>query len=93
MPRHGHFTPGKRPGTHCVGSWVGSKAGLDGCGKSLHHRDSIPGPSSPLRVAIPTELLYYTKLINNYSNDPDAQSYTKCNTLHFQNTTYCRIST
>jgi hypothetical protein len=31
-------------------------AGLDGCGKSRPHRDSIPGPSSQYRVAIPTEL-------------------------------------
>ena len=31
-------------------------AGVDGCGKSYHHRDSIPGQSSPQPVAIPTEL-------------------------------------
>jgi hypothetical protein len=24
----------ERPGTHCIGGWVGSRAGLDGCGKS-----------------------------------------------------------
>jgi hypothetical protein len=28
-------------------SKVGSKAGLDGCGKSRPHRDSFRGPSSP----------------------------------------------
>ena len=28
------LTPGKRPGTHCIGGWVGPRAGLDGCGKS-----------------------------------------------------------
>jgi hypothetical protein len=39
--------PGKRTGTHFVGGWVGFKAGLNGCGKSRPHRDSIPGPSSP----------------------------------------------
>jgi hypothetical protein len=33
-----------------------TRNGLDGCGKSRHHRDSILGPSSPWRVAIPTEL-------------------------------------
>jgi hypothetical protein len=32
-PRAGRFTPGKEPGTDCVGGWVGSRAGLDGCGK------------------------------------------------------------
>jgi hypothetical protein len=25
---------GKRPGTHCIGGWVGPRAGLDGCKKS-----------------------------------------------------------
>jgi len=40
--------PGKRPGTHCIGVWVGSRAGLDGCGKSRLHRDSIPGTVQPV---------------------------------------------
>jgi len=39
--------PGKRPDTHCIGGWVGPRAGLDGFGKSRPHRDSIPGPSNP----------------------------------------------
>ena len=26
--------PQDRPGTHCIGGWVGPRAGLDGCGKS-----------------------------------------------------------
>jgi len=26
--------PGKRPGTHFIGGWVGPRAGLDGCEKS-----------------------------------------------------------
>ena len=30
-----------------IGGWVGPKAGLDGCGKSRHHRDSRPRPFSP----------------------------------------------
>ena len=50
------LSPGKRPGTHCVGCWVDPRAGMDGCEKSRLHRDSIPGPSSPYRVALPTEL-------------------------------------
>ena len=50
------FTPGERPGTRCTGGWVGPSAGLDRCGKSRSHRVSIPGPSSPYPVAIPTEL-------------------------------------
>ena len=41
------------------------RAGMDGCGTSRPHRDSIPGPFSPQRVAIPTAL---SRLIskNNY---------------------------
>jgi len=50
-----HF-PRERPGTHFRGGWVGSRAGLDRCGKSRLHRDSIPGPSSPYSVDIPTTL-------------------------------------
>ena len=38
--------PRKIPGTHCTGGWVGPRVGLEGCGKSRPHRDSIPGPSS-----------------------------------------------
>ena len=45
--------PRERPGAHCIGGWVDLRAGLDGCRKSLPHRDAIPGPSSPQRVAIP----------------------------------------
>ena len=48
------------PGTHCIGGWVDPRIGLDGCGKACLHRDSIPGPSSPWQVAIPTELLWPT---------------------------------
>jgi hypothetical protein len=51
--------PGKRPGTYCMGGWVGPRAGLDSCGKSRPHRDSIPGPSSqPKHVGDGTVLLY-----------------------------------
>jgi hypothetical protein len=38
--------PPERPGTHFAGRWVGSRAGLDGCGKSRLHRNSLSGPSS-----------------------------------------------
>ena len=50
------FYPRDRPGAHFIGGWVGHSAGLDGCGKSRLHRDSIPRLPSPQRVAIPTEL-------------------------------------
>ena len=39
--------PGKRPGTHCTGGWMGPSAGMDGCGQSRPHRDTFPGRSSP----------------------------------------------
>ena len=48
--------PRERPSTHCTGGWVGPRAGLDRCGNSRPHQDSIPGPSSPQSVAIPTEI-------------------------------------
>ena len=32
--------PGKRPGTHCIGGWVGLRAGMDGYGNARPHRDS-----------------------------------------------------
>jgi hypothetical protein len=42
-----HAPAALRPGTHCTGGRVDPRAGMDGCGKSRSHRDSIPGPSSP----------------------------------------------
>jgi hypothetical protein len=49
-------TPGKDLAPHFTGGWVGHRAGLDRCGKSRPHWDSIPGPSNPWSVNIPTEL-------------------------------------
>jgi hypothetical protein len=54
----------ERPGTYCAGGWVGPRAGLHVCEKSRPHRDSIPGPSSPYPVAIPTELSRLTVVWN-----------------------------
>ena len=48
--------PRERRGTHCTGGWLGPRTGLGRFGKSLSQRDSIPVPSSPQPVAIPTEL-------------------------------------
>jgi hypothetical protein len=53
----GQLYPREIPGTHCTGGWVG----LDGCGKFRPLRDSIPGPSSPYRVAILTALSHPTR--------------------------------
>jgi hypothetical protein len=38
----GALPPGKWLSTHCIGGWVGPRAGLGGCGKSRPHQDSIP---------------------------------------------------
>lgn len=53
----GCFNTGKgHPALHCMGGWVNTRADLDGCEKSRTHRDSIPGPCSPQKVATPTTL-------------------------------------
>ena len=48
--------PLERHGTHFTGGWVGPRAGLDSCGKSLPHWDSIPDRLARSSVAIPTKL-------------------------------------
>jgi hypothetical protein len=40
--------PGKRPVTHCIGGWVGPRAGLDGYGKS-RPPTGIRSPDRPAR--------------------------------------------
>jgi len=45
IPRPGRFTHGKD--SLYIGGWVDPRAGLDWCGKSRLHQDSIPGPSTP----------------------------------------------
>jgi hypothetical protein len=44
------FYPRERPGIHFTGGRLGRRAGLDRCGKSFLHRDSIPGPSAQVNV-------------------------------------------
>ena len=53
-PCSGHFNPGKKTRYPFNRSLGGSRGRLDGCGRYCCHRDSIPGPSSPQRVAVPT---------------------------------------
>ena len=40
--------PRKRPSTHCVGGWVGPRAGLDGCGKSRRPPGFDPRTAQPV---------------------------------------------
>jgi hypothetical protein len=49
--------PRKRPVTHCIGGWVGPRAGMDGCGKSYPTR--IRSPDRPAR----SESLYRLRII------------------------------
>jgi hypothetical protein len=53
--------PRERPGTHCIGSWVVSRTGLDGYEKILHHGDSIPGgfSQSLYRLSYPELLMMH----------------------------------
>jgi hypothetical protein len=57
----------ERPGTRCIGGWLGPIVSLDGCGKSRPHRDSSPEPSNPSELAIqlsyPGPKLYSTLVI------------------------------
>lgn len=48
--------PWEWPGTHCTVGWVVPSTGLDGCGNSLSHWDSITRPFSLCWVAIPTTI-------------------------------------
>jgi len=52
------YPRGNRLSTHYAECRVGPKAGLGKCGKSRLNWDSIPGPSNPQRIAIPTELTW-----------------------------------
>ena len=72
----------KRPGTHCIGGWVGLKASLARCGKSHPHRHSIRGPSSPQPVAIPTELSrLLSKIKSNNKTNTSQKVKLKCRPL------------
>jgi hypothetical protein len=51
-----YIYPRERFGTHCIGGWVGPRAGLNGSGKCRPQRDLITGPPSPYPVVIATEL-------------------------------------
>jgi hypothetical protein len=39
---------GKRPGTHCIGGWVGPRAGLHWCGKSRFPHGFNPRTIQPV---------------------------------------------
>ena len=47
------FYSRERPGTHCIGGWVGPRADLDGCGKSR-----LPSGFDPQDRSARSESLY-----------------------------------
>ena len=58
---HRPLYPRERTGSHCIGGWVGSRAGLDGCGKSCPPPGFDPRTVQPLAscytdCAIPVHL-------------------------------------
>jgi hypothetical protein len=58
--------PGKRPGTHCIGGWMGPRAGLDWRGKYRPHRGfffkACPGffPLDPFLYCLNPFVLHVT---------------------------------
>jgi hypothetical protein len=58
----------EKPSTHCTGSWVDQRSGLDRCLESRPQKVSIPGHSSPYLnrytdwASRPTMPLYNTKI-------------------------------
>ena len=62
--KHHALPPGKRPGTHCTGCWVGPMVSLDRYRESCPHQDLMPGPSCPYWVTMLTILSWPT--VPNY---------------------------
>jgi hypothetical protein len=56
--------PGERPGTYYTEGWVVPRAGLDRAENC--HRNSITGPLSSWRIAVPTELSRPTVLLYKF---------------------------
>jgi hypothetical protein len=64
--------PRERPGTHCIGGWMGPRAGLEGCGKSrpppgFDPRTMQPVASGCTDWAIPVWLCYSPIIERNLS--------------------------
>ena len=90
--------PGKRSGTHCIGCWVGLRAGLDGCGKSrptgIRSPDRPARSESLYRLSYPGPHMHVTNVITRGTEISHScytvriPIYTKCtNILH--NPEYC----
>ena len=73
--RRGRFTPGKDPVPIIQEAGWAPGPVWTGAENLAPHRDSIPGPSSPQRVAIPTELSPTNKLKKYLTNESISQHY------------------
>ena len=77
--------PSGSPGTHCTGGRVGPRAGLDGCGKSLPHRDSIPDrpahSESLYRLSYRGPYLNHIILYNQGFHTPEIKKNKNCSSV------------
>jgi hypothetical protein len=65
MPRPGRFNAGKRPGTHCTGSWVDPRAGLNGYGRS--HPNQVRTPDRPAGSESSISYINFSQKIGIYA--------------------------
>jgi hypothetical protein len=68
MPRP-LYPPGKRPGTHCTGGWLGARDGLDECGKIS------PPPGFDPRTVQPVTSRYTDYAIPAHTNGQKCTNY------------------
>jgi len=54
---------GKRPGIHCIGGWVGPRAGLDGCRKFRPPPYGIRSPDPPARSESRAITTFFAKIL------------------------------
>jgi hypothetical protein len=81
--------PGKRPGTHCIGGWVGAPKGpvWTGVENLAYLRDSIPGPSKPVAQSYRlsyTGLQLYIKIMFNLILNACGLTLSRLNILRMQ---------
>ena len=78
--------PGRRPGTFYTDGWVVPKAGLDGAENC--YWNSIPGPSKPWRIAVPTELsrpIVFLDIFCNFFLDTSTMQLTHVKSNYWKN--------
>jgi hypothetical protein len=64
--------PGKKPGIHDTGGWVGLRASLDGYEKSRPHLDSMPGANRYTDYDIPAKHTHTRAAWNGLMSKLDA---------------------